>query len=378
MPDLASTIATLNNQGTFTRIVNDPLAQLGPEKVPFLGAELLPEKLVPENYYKEEAVQFRTIIANDADRYSPVQLKEGAVVASMIVDLVEIDHGSEMKGPTYDTLVKKLQESSGTQGLEGGGVPVPTMQAMAMSAKWADTTLAQPLAVKQEKQRWEAMYFAIVTRSGDNGFRDTIQYPNPQGHRFNAAGQWSDPTYDPYNDLMYAAELLAAKGFGKIAMMVTCTPVRSKLTLNAKMLQRIGHVSVAANGTVVNQPAGRATLAQLNEFVAGDGLPPIRLNDRQYHTATGSNFYFPRNGFMLIAETPRDQSIDRADLEPLPIQNTLGYQAVGRPTGAAAPGKVVHVEPKADKPPRLEGQAWTTTLPVILQPEAIVVIQNIS
>lgn len=376
MADLASLVQQMNIAGAFTRIVNNPMSQLGPPTRRYLGAELLPEKMVPENLYSEQAIQYRTVIANDAGRYSPVQLKSGMITGSMLVQLGEIDTGSEMTAADYDAVITLLRQTEGQQGIAGGGVNVPTMQAMSMMTNWSEMTLNQPLVVKQEKQRWEAIYNATCTRTGDNGYQEVVTFPNPTGHRVNAAGTWSDNTYDPYADIMAGAEFLAAKGY-TVGRIITSTTVRSKLSLNAKMVARIGRLGVVG-GSVVVEPRGRATLNDINDYIAGDGLPKIELYDLQYRTQTGSAFFLPRTVFIMIATTGRDTSIDRADLEPMPIQNTIGYQAVGRPAGQAAPGKKVLVTPKENKPPRLEGEAWGTTFPVIQEPEAIFVIKSIS
>lgn len=376
MADLASLVQQMNIAGAFTRIVNNPMSQLGPPTRRYIGAELLPEKMVPENLYSEQAIQYRTVIANDAGRYSPVQLKSGMITGSMLVQLGEIDTGSEMTAADYDAVIALLRQTEGQQGIAGGGVNVLTMQAMSQMTNWAEMTLNQPLVVKQEKQRWEMICNAQVTRTGDNGYTETINFPNPTGHRVNAAGTWSDNTYDPYADIIAGAEFLAAKGY-TVSRIITSTTVRSKLSLNAKIVGRIGRLGVVG-GSVVVEPRGRATLADINAYISGDGLPPIELYDLQYRTQTGSAFFLPRTVMVMVATTGRDTSIDRADLEPLPIQNTIGYQAVGRAAGESAPGKKTFVEPKQDKPPRITGQAWSTTFPVLTEPESLFILKNIS
>jgi hypothetical protein len=294
----------------------------------------------------------------------------------MLVQLADIDTGSEMTGADYDAVIKLMRETEGQQGVPGGGIDVPTMQAMSTMTNWAEMTLNQPLVVKAEKQRWEAIVNAQVTRTGDNGFSEPVTFPNPTGARPNAGGQWSSNSYDPYIDIIAGAEYLAAKGY-TVNRIITSTTVRSILSKNTNITARVGRLGVV-NGSVTNEPRGRATLEDINQYISGDGLPPIELYDLQYRTQTGSAFFLPRNVFVMLATTGRDTSIDRADLEPLPLQNTLGYQAVGRPTGSAAPGRVVRVDPKENKPPRIEGEAWATTFPVILQPEGIFVIRSIS
>jgi hypothetical protein len=80
---------------------------------------------------------------------------------------------------------------------------------------------------------------------------------------------------------------------------------------------------------------------------------------------------------VMIATTGRDESLDLGDTQQL-LTDTLGYTAVGRATGQGSPGRVVRMEAFENKPPRIEGEAWQTSLPVVTEPEAIVVIGSIS
>lgn len=372
--ELPGLIANMNQTGVFARIVNNPLAAMGQPARRYLGAELLPEITKPLNIFEEAAIRYRTLIANDTGRYTPVQLKGGMIVGSMLVQLGNHDIGSEMTGADYDALVNLLQNSTGQQGTPSVVTP-PTMQGMQQLADWTEATLNRPLLERQEKQRWDALIDASVVRTGDNGYTETVNFPNPTGHRPNAGGVWSDNTYDPYTDIIAGAEFLAAKGY-TVNRIITSTPVRSKLSLNLKMQQRVGRISISA-GTVTGVP-GRVQLEDLNALFSADGLPPVELYDLQYRTATSSGRFLRNNAFAMVATTGRDQRIDRADLEPLIMQNTLGYYAVGRPTGSATPGRMVNVQQYTNKPPRVEGEAWETGFPVITEPEAIFVIKSIT
>lgn len=372
--DLPGLIANMNQTGVFARIVNNPLSQMGQPARRYLGAELLPERLVPLNLFEETAIRYRSLIANDAGRFSPVQLKGGMIVGSMLVQLGNHDIGSEMTGPDYDALVNLLQQSVGAQGTMNVVTP-PDMNAMRQLGDWTDMTLNRPLLERQEKQRWDAIVNAQVVRTGDNGYTETVNFPNPTGHRPNAGGTWSDNTYDPYIDIIAGAEFLAAKGY-TVSRMITSTTVRSKLSLNAKMQARVGRLSVAS-GTVTGVP-GRVTLESMNALFGSDGLPPLELYDLQYRTATTSGRFLSNAAFVMVATTGRDQQIDRADLEPLILQNTLGYYAVGRAAGSASPGRMTNVQQYMNKPPRVEGEAWETGFPVVTEPEAVFVIKSIS
>jgi hypothetical protein len=91
---------------------------------------------------------------------------------------------------------------------------------------WAEVTLNRPLLEVIEKQRWQAIIDASVVRIGDNGYGETVTYPNPTGHRVAAGGTWSDNAYDPYADIMALAEVLAVKGYvvNRISRPPTCVP----------------------------------------------------------------------------------------------------------------------------------------------------------
>ena len=144
------------------------------------------------------------------------------------------------------------------------------------------------------------------------------------------------------------------------------------------MTARGGRINVQPAG-LTNQPAGRATIDDLNGTFGSDGLPNLQLYDLQSRTQTGSSFYLPRDVMVLFATTGRDESIDRGDAEPLNLPNTLGYSAVGRAQGQSEPGRVIKVNAREDKKPySIAAEGWQTTLPVITEPEGIYVISGIA
>lgn len=371
--DIRGLVEMMVNEAAFRNIANNPLAQFGVPNRTYLGASLLPEQNVPENEYMEEGIQYRTLIANHGTRYSPVQLKGGALSGSMRVSLSNSDIGSQITGADYDALIKLIERTTSVN----GQVDRPAMRAMEQIGGWSDLTLNRPLVETNEKMRWEAIVDAQVNLVGNNGYSETVVYPNPTGHRVAAAGVWSSNAYDPYADIMTGAEFLAGKGY-TVNRIFTSTNVRSKLSLNTKITSRIGRINVQG-GNLVNQPMGRAQLADLNNIFSADGLPPIELYDLQYRTSTGSGYFLKRDVFVLVATTGRDKSIDRGDLEPLTMQDTIGYVGVGRPAGQSDSGRVVFTRAITDsKPPRIEGEAWQTSLPVVQDPEAIYVITSIT
>jgi hypothetical protein len=370
--DIKGLVEDMIRGNSFTSVVNDPLAQFGQEAAPFLLTDLLPEKEVPENEFVEEGIRYRTIIANAGTRYSPVQIKGGVITGSARVSLGNSDIGSHFTGADYDALLKLLARYSGS-----GGATRPTMESMVNQIlDWAELTLNQPLLVHNEVNRAMALFGAQVILTGDNGYREVVNLPNPSGARVAAGGQYSNDAYDPWPDIIARVIYLSDKGY-KVNRILTSGSVLTKLCNNAKIRARAG-VSSIVSGTVVGLP-GAVSLARLNEMAVADDLPPFEKYDRVYFTQNGYGYVTPRDEILFASLTGRDQRVERGDMEPVVVNNTLGYTAVGRPAGQAEPGRVIKVIPKMDsKPPHVKGEAWQTSFPVVTDPEAVATIQDIT
>ncbi|WP_199332084.1 major capsid protein [Anabaena lutea] len=285
------------------------------------------------------------------------------MVGYVDVILGNSDIAREMTGREYDALVSLLMSSS-------------DMQATATMARWADTVLERALIEKSEKERWEAIVGAQVTRQGDNGYSEIVNFSNPAGHRFDAGGVWSNDSYDPFEDIFDAAQILYDKGF-MVSRIISSRTVTSKMGRNAKVRGRTGRVVVDAGGQIQGT-TGRAELAAINQSLSADGLPPIELYDLRYRTQTGTFRFLPDTVTVLVATTERDENLDVGDGRTMPIPDSLGYYAMGRAVGQPDSGRVINLFPKEDKPPRIEGEGFQTSFPVITEPEAIVVVKNIS
>lgn len=361
--NLTTLLRNLQNSADLTRVVNNPRAQFGTPNRQYIGATILPERQVAANAFREELIRYRSIIANDGTRYSPVQLKQGALVGAFEVFLAESDAGSELTSQEYDTLLNYLRSNQ-------------SMDAIAQLVRWIDTTVTVPLAELNEKHRWEAIVDASVVLSGDNGYSETISYSNPAGHRAAAAAQWSNNATDPFADLHAMAQLFADKGLST-ARCITSHRNVSILCKNAEVKKRAGVAVVNSSGQI-QSAVGRVTLAHVNEILAQDGLPPIEMYDLRYRTQTGTARFMADTVFVMIAATGRDERLDLGEGQEMILPDTLGYTGVGRAAGQSAPGRAIHVEAKDDKPPRIECSGWQTTLPVITEPEGIAVITGIS
>lgn len=360
--DIASLLRQMRTNGDLARIASNPLAQFGPPTRRYIGATILPEILVPENAYTEDAIKYRTVVANAGTRYSPVQKKGGALTGGFEVKLAESDIGSEFTSRDYDAFLKLLARNA-------------SMDAMAQLVRFLDTTVNLALVETNEKWRWQAIVDAVVQLRGDNEYSEDVAYSNPSGHRFNAAGSWSSDAYDPMDDIFAGAQKLADKGFtvGRIFSSRTVTGIMAG---NDKIKARTNRVTVTSAGQI-QSVTGRTTSSEINQLLSSDGLPPIETYDLLYRTSTGTGRFLASNVMVLVGTTGRNQELDLGDtIEVLP--DTLGYHAVGRAAGQSEPGRVLRQEFHEDKPPRIQAEGWQTSLPVITEPEAVVVIKAIS
>ena len=364
--DILSTLHDMATSGDFVAISRNPLAQFGRNRRQYLGATLLPERMVMENAFREESIRYRTVIANAGTRYSPVQKKGANLVGAFEVILAESDIGSEFSGRDYDALLRILAQA-------GGGTP--SMEAVAQITRWLDSTVNLPLVEVLELWRWQAIVSAAVTLTGSNGYNETVSYSNPTNHRAAQTANWSTDSTDVFEDIHTMADLLASKGY-TVNRMITSRTVLAKMAGNDTVKSRVGVAVVNASGQIA-AAAGRATMEAINGALNADGLPPIELYDLQYRTSTSTGYFLPRDVFVLVGTTGRDEAVDLGDSEVM-VNDTLGYTAVGRAVGQSMPGRHIMATPKDNKPPRIEGEGWQTALPVITEPEAIAVINSIA
>jgi hypothetical protein len=362
--NLLALIQRLRTQNAFVMLALSLAAQFGTRGRRYVGAELLPERFVTQNAYREYGIRYRTIIANDGTRYSPVQKKGGELVGDFLVELGNSDIGREMNAQDYDALIEALGRNA-------------DMDATQRLLNWSDVTLNRALIEHNERQRWMAICDARIVRRGDNEYYEEVVLPNPTGHRVNAAGMWTDDTYDPYeSDILPMANLLRSKGY-EINRIITSNTVIAMMAGNAKIQARTGSL-VAQVGGAISVMRASADREAIGRMFQRDGLPAPETYDLQYGVQGGTGFFLPRNVFVMVCTTGRDERIDLGLDTPLVRQDTLGYVGVGRAAGQPRPGRVVQVEPFFNKPPRVEGEGWQTSLAVITEPEAVGVIKAIS
>lgn len=372
--DLMSFIAQLERDRVFDVLVNRPEAQLGPERDPYLGASILPERQVAENTYRESSIRYMTTIAGWGTRYAPVQRRDvGELYASFLVELGDQDIGADFTARDYDALIQMLRDISGNATFQN-----PEMLAAANQIfQWADIRLLRGILDLNERDRWSCMISAQITGYGSNGASWVISYANPASHRAAAGHAWTDNAYDPMTDIFAQADLLISKGYTPDRI-ITSTPVVRKLQANTKIKEAAGlpFGAIIPSGAAITGPR-IVDVNGLNAFMQRNSLPAIETYDRRYRDGTGLHRFVGDDNLVMLSTTGRDDSIPITNGTQF-LPNTGGYFAIGRAAGQSSPGRVIRVTPKFDKPPRLEGECWQTGLPVWTEPESIAVITGIS
>lgn len=370
MQEVLALLEGLQAQNVLVETVNFPKLQLGPKARNYYFSRILPEKRVLRNEYREEEISYKTVMANSGTRYSPVTLKAGARVGSFLVELGHSDTGSEYTGQAFDALVDKLGQNN-----------VDSMeQAETEIINFTDRTIGRSLAEYREKQRCDAIVDATILREGFNGYKEIVQVPNPTGHRVivpsgtkSSPQGWYNSAYDPMEDIIGMVTYL------RVVKGLIATRFVSSMKIKM-LLARHPRVQAYGNGVTVVQgqlqgsgPNGSGMTVDM--ALAKNDLPPLDTYDLRYWLPDGTNQRFMRDtAFVVLCQTGRDQAIDLGDEEPIPLYDTMGYTAIGRPVGEAQPGVTVRSTFKNDKPPRIELEGWQTSLPVLQDPEAIAVL----
>lgn len=379
--DIGGLLTQLRADGSLYRMAINPAAQFGTQTRRYIGAELLPERNVEVNQYTEEQIRYRTVVANAGTRYSPTQRKGGALVGSFDVKLAESDIQNELTSRDYDTIVRLVQGAGAIMGAgfpSPGNVPVPpTLAAAAQVTRFVDTVIVRALVEVLEVWRWQALVNKLVKLRGDNGYSEDVGYPQFASLSGAATGNWGDTTgaFDPFVDIFARVQALADRGM-TATRIITGRQVLMKMANNTAVRARAGRVVVTTGGQI-RGTAGMANLGEINQALNADGLPPIELYDLQYRTTTGAQHFLQRDAMVIVATSGRNEALDLGDGMFETMEDVLGYTAIGRAAGQATPGRVVRLENREDKPPRIFAEGWQTALPVITEPEAIAVITGI-
>ncbi len=311
--DLLTLINNLQRNGEFRQLALNKLAQFGTRNRRYLGAELLPEREVESNQYTESQIRYVTIAAPSGSRYGPAQKRDNGVLSgSLNVVLGNLDISSDFTSRDYDALIRYLATNR-------------DQQATAQLVSWLDTTINRALIEAEELQRWEALINGSVVRRGDNGYEETITYPNPTGHRVTAGGTWSNDTYDPFEDIFNRVQFLRGKGYA-VNRIITSTNVIAIMANNDKVKNRAGTVNVVNGQLQVN--ASSASIDAINGQLRSNGLPNLETYDLRTTLSDGTfQRFMPDNVMFFACLTGRDETIEVDANNQKIVSDTLGYMA---------------------------------------------------
>lgn len=351
----------------FTRTGTPAQFGLGTEM--YLGATILPEREVPGNVIKNQNIRYRSIIANDAARYSPVQLKEGAAMfGSMLAELAESDVGTEFVGPDYDTLRRLLNQ---------GGA----FAAMPRLLGWLDRQILQALLRLDEKRRWQAIENAAVDRLGDNSYAETVAYDDPAGHRSQVAVDWDAmtgavSTNDPMNDIFAVMELAQSKGV-RIVRAIMSGSTQLRLVSNTKFQDRARFGAsgyVPPNDSIIR---GFPAISDVASVFQRNGLPAPEIYDGTYEDGTGRYRYLGESKIVFVGATDQQEEVVPLEGDPFFAGNTLGFTGIGEPQGEDRSERIITLKADTDdKPYRVVTKGWETSLPIIEMPEHLFVLDS--
>jgi hypothetical protein len=370
MEGINNLLEKLRAENALVDTVNFPKLQFGPRRRTYYFSQLLPERNVTKNEFREEEISYKTTMANSGTRYSPVTIKGGARVGSFLVELGNSDTGSEFTGQAFDVLIDRLGQNT-VESME---------QAESEVINFTDRTIGRSLAEYREKQRVDAIVEAKVVREGYNNYREVVDLPNPEGHRVtipsgtkgSPTGWWND-SYDPIEDILDRIIWLKSEKGLIVNRIVSSTKLKMRLARHPKVQAYAGGITIVQGQLQGTGPNGTGSAVDL-AFNKNE-IPTLDTYDLRYWLPDGSSKRFLRDdAFVMLCETGRDQMIDLGDEEPLPLFNTLGYTAIGRPVGEPTPGVAVRSNFKNDKPPRIECEGWQTCFPVVQDPEAMAII----
>lgn len=411
MANLASIIQSMREQGIPETVTRNTLAQFGDKARAYLGATIFPERNVPQNSYREEQMRFRTIIAPDSSRYGSVQRRGADLYASFLVELANSNIGADIAAADYEALMRMSQSNL-------------TMEATVRLTNWMDIRINRALIENNERMRWEFLVSGVVTRTGDNGYREIVNYGVPQTQRIDfsvAAPAWMPPggspvaigaSYngvavpaslaggwsatgpnapDPFDQLQFAAQILTDAGYTP-GRMITTRNVISVMTRNDKVKARGGvavvsdvPVGTPSRGRAIVQSSLRVSREAINGMLEDDGLPPFETYDLMYRTNLGVRRFLPNGYVIMIANTERDVNLDFPDVGPLINQldlfegdrtgNIMGYTAVGTTTGEVAPGRKILMKHIDNLPPAIYAEGWQTSLIVPQEIQAFMLLK---
>lgn len=375
MADIFNIYKKLVDSGIHQSLARNVNITFGRRDKPYVGATILPERLVDSNFLVEDELEFIATPANDATRYSqPIRQSAAEVISSRNIILGELDVERELTGKAFDDMVRIAESSEEAARLQ--------------LIDWMNTALNISLIEKSEIQRWQMLEDGVVIIKGSDGKENTVTMdrdPNltitvPAGTAQNPTGLYG--TDDPMTYISAMVKALSDKG-KTVTRIITDNQTISGLSMNPKMQGRLGNQVFVPSGNslTTEQRTGLVDVGSLNNYLRTFwGLPPLESYDLTYRTSDYKYKHFKSRGTMLfIGDSGQREIITQAgNLQPtgnLTLENTLGYYAVGLAVGQLSPGRVIVSAEKRLKPVGITGQGFQTSFPVLNKPDSLGVIK---
>lgn len=363
MADIFTLYREIIDNGDLETIARDPRIQFGTPNRRYIGAEIMPDRPVTENQYTESDIRYFTSPANDATRYSEPQMKKVAVAGTQDVKLLEIDIAAQLTGRDFDNIRKVAMTNPNA--------------AKAQLIAWLTVGLRLSLVEKSEIQIWNALCDAVVQIVGTDGKVAPVSLTNPIGHRLTVpSGTVAAPTgwygnADPLDAIFAMKTLLNNKGY-ELLRVIGDSEITNALVTNAVVQSRLGVLTVS--GGALTSRVGLPSKQILDAYMMSFGIPMIEEYNLTYRTQLGTGFFKKRGTLVFICATGRSETIDNGDSTLQVIENVSGYNAVGLAVGEDTPGAVIRTEARNLKPIGIYGQAFQTSIPVVLEPEGVAVL----
>lgn len=369
METISALIKDLEDKSAFKISANDPTLQFENGGQNLLFATVLPERTVTENIFRQWDIQYKTMIANDATRYSPPQIKNSMLLGSVQVELAEQDAAGAMDMQYYEHFLKTLDRGN-------------SMEAAFQLLRFFENTVARPLAILRERHRVDAICKGFIERRGANNFYEMVHFPKPAGHRVTVpsgtsavkAG-WYDPNHDIVGTLKAMKKMLLKKGY-RITRIITTEEIIAECLIPNKAIRAYGLMTVTAPGGNQGFELQTTPEAQaLSSAFRAIGIPVPVTYDAGYSDQLGYHV-FMKEKFVILCQTGRTQTVRLDDSEDplLSLPNTLGYTAIGVATGQLTPGVQYRIEANQGKDANIYAEGWMTSFPIIQDPESYAVI----
>ncbi|BCM88732.1 hypothetical protein IAD21_00574 [Abditibacteriota bacterium] len=368
--DIAALLALLLRRREFPLLAATLIASWGPPGRRLIGADFMPPRVGMDNAGTIDNLRYFTIAAPSTTRYSSAPLEDGGeMFASLNYSLGDGKIARQFTGSDYDGLVGYLARNE-------------TMEAIAAVIGWSNTALLQSLVERSEFQIWKVLTSGGYGKFGDNGFVEIVNGPDLSGQFIEAAEDWSDPEVNPYPVIEARIQRLVSQGFVKSGIRIVFTDqVRTILKNNPFTAVKSGKSLLVTNsdGTVQTQPiSGIVDDSDIDKIFRAMGVQaPITYDERGWTTAKVQKRFFPEGNMAFIASTGRNENVrfnhdNPADVRAVLVPNIVGVVGIGRANGQSVAGRRVAVRPYTDEAAaRLEGEAWTTEDPLLLEPLAV-------